>query len=269
MQEAHYWMMEFWTGLSLLDLIGGSLIGTVLGLVLGIATWWCMHRRRWFARRNRWHHGTLATYVLVLPLLFAFTGLQLGFTAGAQRALYKQMDHFQPHLQTLAVSWLTDFQHSLDDPTLTALMQSDASMQQAVEQAVDHYLAENPLPGAGYLQGEGVVARWTRSGVEHVRAALMSEWVENSLAKEAAGYSGVDKRVFREALGMRMSELVHTQGVIRLLKAQLTGMMPGIYFGLLLPLLIVMALVVLEVGLAYRYQWRRVVVGAGAPTPGG
>jgi hypothetical protein len=35
-------------------------------------------------------------------------------------------------------------------------------------------------------------------------------------------------------------------------------MMPGIYLGLLLPLLIIMALVLIEIGLAKRYGWRRV-----------
>jgi len=87
--------------------------------------------------------------------------------------------------------------------------------------------------------------------------------VEDSLSSEAAGYSVVDKKVFREALGMRMNELLHTQGAIRLLKAQLTSVMPGIYLGLLLPLLIVMALVLLEIGLAGRYGWCRAAV---APT---
>ncbi|PZU18865.1 MAG: hypothetical protein DI584_18630, partial [Stenotrophomonas sp.] len=78
--------------------------------------------------------------------------------------------------------------------------------------------------------------------------------------------SGLDKAVFREALGMRMSELLHTKGVIRLLKAQISSMMPGIYFGLLLPLLIVMALVVLEIWLAARYGWGR-QAAAGAVVP--
>ena len=257
MQEAQFWMMEFWTGLSLLDLIGGAVLGTLVGLLLGIGTWLAMHRRRWLARRNRWHHWGIATYVVILPLLFAFTGLQLGFAAGAQRALYKQIDHFQPHLQTLVASWQADFENSLDDPAVASLLRSDATVHQISRQAVDNYLAEHPLPGAGYLQGEGRIQRWTRSGVDYLRSALMSQWVEDSLAKQAAGHSGVDKKVFGEALGMRMNELLHTQGVIRLLKAQLSAMMPGLYLGLLLPLLIVMALVLLEIGLAKRFGWRR------------
>ncbi|MGE8217941.1 MAG: hypothetical protein ACN6RD_17250, partial [Stenotrophomonas maltophilia] len=134
-------------------------------------------------------------------------------------------------------------------------------------QVVDEYLADHPLPGAGYLQGEGTIKRWTRSGVGHVRSALMSAWVEESLSKEVAGVSGVDKKVFRQALGMRMNELLHTQGAIRLLKAQLTSMMPGIYLGLLLPLLIVMALVLLEIGLARRFGWQRANVAPPVARP--
>lgn len=267
MQDAQYWMMEFWTGLSLFDLIGGTVLGTLIGLLLGIGTWLAMRRRGWLARRNRWHHGALATYVVILPLLFGFTGLQLGFAAGAQRALYKQIDHFQPHLQTLVAGWLVDFEHSLDDPALATLMRSDATVHEVTRQVVDDYLADHPLPGAGYLQGEGTIQRWARRGVGHVRSALMSQWVEDSLSSEAAGYSGVDKKVFREALGMRMNELLHTQGAIRLLKAQLTSLMPGIYLGLLLPLLIVMALVLLEIGLARRYGWRRATVAPTAANP--
>lgn len=258
MQDAQFWMMEFWTGLSLFDLIGGGLLGTVIGLALGIATWLAMHRRRWFARRNRWHHYTLASYVVLLPLLFAFTGLQAGFAAGAQRALYKQIDHFQPHLQTVVAAWMLDFERSLDDPSTIALLHSDASVHQVTRQVVDAYLDKNPLPGAAYLQGEGRMKGWARSGVEHLRGALMSQWLEDSLT-EKASRTGVDQKVFREALGMRMNELLHTKGVIRLLKAQLNSMMPGIYIGVLLPLLIIMALVLLEVGLAKRYGWRRVV----------
>lgn len=256
MQDAHYWLMEFWTGLSLLDLIGGSLLGTFIGLALGIVTWRALHRRGWLARNNRWHHWGIATYVVILPLLFTATGLQLGFVAGAQRALYKQIDHFQPHLQTLVSSWQADFERSLDDRSLAALMRSDATVHDVARDAVDSYLSAHPLPGAAYLQGESRVMRWTRSGLQRLRGALMSQWVEDSLTKEA-GRSGVDKRVFREALGMRMNELLHTQGVIRLLKAQLGSMMPGIYFGLLLPLLIVMVLVLLEIWLSTRQGWRR------------
>lgn len=262
MQEAHYWMMEFWTGLSLLDLIGGSILGTLFGLTLGIATWWTLHRRRWLARQNRWYHYAIATHLLTIPLLFAFTGLQLGFAAGAQRALYKQIDHFQPHLQTLVVGWQSEFEKSLEDPDLAALMRSDASLHEVTRQVVDEYLAENPLPGTHYLQGEGRIKTWTRKGVDHLRGALMSQWVEDSLAKEAAGHSGVDKKVFREALSMRMSELLHTKGVIRLMKAQLSSMMPGIYFGLLLPLLIIMAVVLLEIALARYFGWCRATTPA-------
>lgn len=256
MQDAQYWMMEFWTGLSVLDLIGGAVIGTLIGLLLGITTWFALRRRRWLARQRRWHHWLIASYVVVLPLFFAFTGLQLGFAAGAQRALYKQIDHFQPHLQTLVGDWQQEFERSLDDQSLAALMRSDATVHEVARDAVDAYLTDHPLPGAEYLQGEGWVMRWTRGGLQRLRGALMSEWVEDSLAKQA-GRTGVDKAVFREALGMRMNELLHTQGVIRLLKAQLSSMMPGLYLGLLLPLLIVMALVLLEIWLAHRFNWRR------------
>nr|WP_254698776.1 hypothetical protein [Stenotrophomonas maltophilia] len=44
MQDAQYWLNEFWSGLSVLDLVGGSVLGTLLGLVLGIAGWRWLHR---------------------------------------------------------------------------------------------------------------------------------------------------------------------------------------------------------------------------------
>ena len=168
MQDAQFWMMEFWTGLSLLDLIGGSLIGTLVGLGLGIATWLAMHRRRWFARRNRWHHYTLATYVVLLPLLFAFTGLQMGFAAGAQRALYKQIDHFQPHLQTLVASWMVDFEQSLDDPALATLMRSDATVHDATRQVLGKALALSP--DSAFLQYE--LGLWLKRHEQHEYALL-------------------------------------------------------------------------------------------------
>ncbi len=263
MQDAHYWAMEFWNGLSVLDLIGGSVLGTVVGLALGVAVWVLLARRGGLARRRRWHHWLIASYVVVLPLLFAFIGLQLGLVAGGQRALYKQIDHFQPHLQAATEHWLVDFKNSLDTPELEAMLRDDVSAHEAARIAVESYLSERRLADVSVLKGESLPQRWARKGIEQLRSEVMLRWVEDSLVEQVGGRSGLDKAVFREALGMRMSELLHTKGVIRLLKAQIGSMMPGIYFGLLLPLLIVMALVLLEIWLASRYGWgRQPVVGA-------
>lgn len=257
MQDAQYWALEFWNGLSLLDLIGGTVLGTILGLALGIAVWILLARRGGLARRRRWHHWLIASYVVVLPLLFAFIGLQVGLVAGGQRALYKQIDHFQPHLQAAMEHWRVDFERSLDTPELAAMLRDDVSAHEAARAAVEAYLSRHRLADASVLQGEGLILRWARKGIEHLRSEVMLQWVEDSLVEQVGGHSPVDESVFREALGMRMSELLHTKGVIRLLKAQLGSMMPGIYFGLLLPLLIVMALVLLEIWLAGRYGWGR------------
>lgn len=257
MQDAQYWMTEFWAGLSLLDLVGGTVLGGALGLLLGILTWRLLHGRGWLPRRRRWHHWLVALHALVLPLLFAFTGAQLGFVAGAQRALYQQIDHFQPQLQQLMGAWKSEFEQSLDAQSLSGLVQGDQSFQQAAESVVGAYLRQHPLPGNAYLQGDGWLMRGGRAGLEWMRAALMSSWVEDGFAEELAGRTGLDESVARQALTMRMDELLHSQGVIRLLKAQLNSMMPGLYFGALLPLLIMMGLVFLEIGLAFRYRWIR------------
>ncbi len=256
MQDAQYWLVEFWNGLSVWSLLGGAVLGTIAGLLLGVAVWMLLRRLGWLQRQRRWHHLLIASYALLLPLLFAFSGVQVGFAAGAQRALYKQMDHFQPHLQTLLSSWQQDFEQSLDDQALAELMRSDASVHEITRNVVDSYLKDNPLPGAAMLQGDGFTARWASKGVGHLRAVLMSQWVEDSLADKFASGSGVDKAVFHQAFSMRMNELLHTQGAIRLLKAQLSAMMPSIYLGLLLPVLIGMALVLLEIALAHYFQWR-------------
>lgn len=262
MQDAQYWVMEFWNGLSVLDLVGGSVLGVTLGLILGVAAWIALARRGGLARRRRWHHWLVASYVVVLPLLFAFVGLQLGLVAGGQRALYKQIDHFQPHLQAATEHWLVDFERSLDTPELEAMLRDDVSAHDAARIAVESYLSKHRLVDISMLNGESLPQRWGRKGIEYLRSEVMLQWVEDSLVEEVGGRSGLDKAVFREALGMRMSELLHTKGVIRLLKAQIGSMMPGIYFGLLLPLLIVMALVFLEIWLAARYGWGR------QPVPG-
>ncbi|WP_449467818.1 hypothetical protein [Stenotrophomonas humi] len=257
MQDAQYWLGEFWTGLSLMDLLGGALLGTLVGLVLGIATWAVLHRCRWLSRQRRWHHGLIACHVAVLPLLFAFSGLQVGAAAGAQRALYKQMDHFQPHLQALLGTWQIEFEKSLDDEILAELMRSDASAHEITRSLVGAYLVDHPLPGAALLEGESRAARWASRGLAQLRARLMSQWVEDSLAEELANYTGVNKAVYNDALGMRMNELLHSQGAIHLLKKQLSAMMPNLYLGLLLPLLIGMAVVLLEIALAHHFGWRR------------
>jgi len=256
-QDARYWAVEFWNGLSLLDLVGGALLGTILGLALGVAVWIVLARRGGLARRRRWHHWLVASYVVVVPLLFAFIGLQVGLVAGGQRALYKQIDHFQPHLQGAMEHWLVDFQQTLDTPELQAMLRDDVSAHEAARAAVGTYLSGHRLADAGVLSGEGLAQRWARKAIEHLRSKVMLQWVEDSLVEQVGSRSGLDETVFREALGMRMSELLHTRGVIRLLKAQVGSMMPGIYLGLLLPLLIVMALVLLEIWLAARYGWGR------------
>ncbi|MGH8054917.1 MAG: hypothetical protein ACREP4_13465 [Stenotrophomonas sp.] len=259
MQDAQYWMQEFWAGLSLIDLLGGALLGTLLGLALGIATWMVLRRCNWLLRQRRWHHALIACHVVVLPLLFAFSGLQVGAAAGAQRALYKQMDHFQPHLQTLVSTWQMDFEKSLDNESLAALMRSDASVHEITRNVVGAYLVDYPLPGAALLQGDNWAARMASRGLAQLRARLMTQWVEESLSEELANYTGVSQAVYNEALGMRMNELVHSQGAIRLLKTQLSAMMPSVYLGLLLPALIGLALVLLEIALSHYFGWCRQV----------
>lgn len=266
MQDAQYWVMEFWSGLSLLDLLWGSVLGALLGLALGVAGWVALARRGGLARRRPWHHRLVGSYVVVLPLLFAFVGLQLGLVAGGQRALYKQIDRFQPHLQAATEHWLVDFERSLDASVLAAMLRDDVSTHDAARIAVESYLGKHRVADVSVPNDEGLPRRWARKGIEYLRSEMMLQWVEDSLVEEVGGRSGLDESVFREVLGMRMGELLHTKGVIRLLKAQIGSMMPGIYFGLLLPLLIVMALVLLEIWLAPRYGWGRQPV-AGAVVP--
>jgi hypothetical protein len=256
-QDAQFWIWEFWTGLSLVDLLGGAVLGALLGLLLGIATWVVLRRCHWLPRQRGWHHWLIACHVVLLPLLFAFSGLQVGAAAGAQRALYKQMDHFQPHLQALVGTWQIEFERSLDDEILAELLRSDATVHEVTQSLVGAYLVDYPLPGAALLEGESRAARWASRGLAHLRARLMSQWVEDSLAEELANYTGVNKAVYNDALGMRMNELLHSQGAIRLLKTQLSAMMPSIYLGLLLPVLIGMALILLEIALAHHFGWRR------------
>jgi len=80
--------------------------------------------------------------------------------------------------------------------------------------------------------------------------------VEDTLV-DKAGTLGLEPKVVREALTMHVDELLHTRGVLRLVKAQINGMMPGVYFGLLLPLLVVALLVALEIWAAQRCGWVR------------
>ena len=257
MQDAQYWLNEFWTGLSVLDLLGGSVLGTLLGLVLGIFAWRWLHRRGWLQRRKRWHHWLLASYVVLLPLATAFFGLQLGFTAGAHRALFKQLDHFQPHLQTLVEGWSEGFTDSLDDPRMREALRSQGTVGDVADTIASAYLSEHPLPGLDRL-GNGPLARGTGWVIGKVREGLLRGRVEDTLV-DKAGTIGLEPKVVREVLTMHVDELLHTRGVLRLVKAQINGMMPGVYFGLLLPLLIIALLVALEIWAAQRFGWKRQV----------
>ncbi|MDH2157098.1 hypothetical protein N5J56_17450 [Stenotrophomonas sp. GD03657] len=94
-----------------------------------------------------------------------------------------------------------------------------------------------------------------------MREGLLCGMVEDTLV-ERAGTLGLEPEVVREALTMHVDELLHTRGVLRLVKAQINGMMPGVYFGLLLPVLIIALLVALEIWAAKRFGWTR----QGAPS---
>ncbi|WP_282256577.1 hypothetical protein [Stenotrophomonas sp. PS02299] len=267
MQDAQYWLNEFWSGLSVLDLVGGSVLGTLLGLVLGILAWRGLHRRGWLQRRKRWHHWLLASYVVLLPLATAFFGLQLGFTAGAHRALFKQLDHFQPHLQTLVEGWSEGFTDSLDDPRIREALRSQGTVGDVADTIASAYLSEHPLPGLDRL-GNGPLSRGTGWVIGKVREGLLRGMVEDTLV-DKAGTIGLEPKVVREALTMHVDELLHTRGVLRLVKAQINGMMPGVYFGLLLPLLVIALLVALEIWAAQRFGWmRQVASNAVVPAAG-
>lgn len=265
MQEAQYWLGEFWTGLSVLDLIGGSVLGTLLGLALGIFAWRWLHRRGWLRRQRRRHHGLLASYVVLLPLLVAFFGLQLGFTAGAHRALFKQLDHFQPHLQTMVEGWSSGFTASLEDERMRAALQSQGTVGDVADSLAAIYLSEHPLPGVDRL-GDGPMARGVGWVIGKVRAGLLRAMVEDTLI-DKAGTVGLEPKMVREALTMRIDELLHTRGVLRLVKAQINGMMPGVYLGLLLPLAIIALLLALEIWAAHRFGWVRQVAPSAPVEP--
>ncbi|WP_313179524.1 hypothetical protein [Stenotrophomonas sp.] len=260
MQEAQYWLNEFWSGLSLLDLVAGSVLGTLLGLGIGLGLWYAAHRRGWLRRQRRWHHWLLATYVVLLPLGTAFFGLQLGFTGGAHRALLKQMDHFQPHLQTLVGTWGQGFTDSLDDPRMREALRSQGTVGDIADAVASAYLEAHPLPMADHL-GEGRVGRASGWVIGKVREGVLRGLLQDTLA-DKAGVVGVEPKVVREALTMQVDELLHTRGVVRLVKAQINGMMPGVYFGLLLPWLAIVLLVMLEIWAAHRFGWVRRAVPA-------
>ncbi|MHC1669261.1 hypothetical protein ACODUO_08845 [Stenotrophomonas maltophilia] len=255
MQDVQYWLNEFWAGLSVLDLAVGSVLGALLGLMVGLAGWYALRRRGWLQRRRRWHHWLLASYALLLPLGTAFFGLQLGFTAGAHRALLQQMDHFQPHLQTLVAQWSHGFTDSLDDPRVRDALHSEGTVGDVAEAVASAYLSEHPLPVLDGL-GDGVLARASGWVIGKVREGVLRGLVEDTLV-DKAGVLGVEPTVVREALTMRVDELLHTRGVLRLVKAQINGMMPGVYFGLLLPWLVVVLLMALEIWAAHRFGWRQ------------
>lgn len=259
MDDVGEFSRHFWQGLSLLDLLGFSVLGLLAGLVAGGAWWWWMQRRGWLARGRRWHHWVIASYALLLPLGGMLTGGQLGFAVGAQRALYKQLDHFEPQLQTLTEATQRRMLGDIDEGMLVALQSSDVVPGELAQVLVADYLERNPLtlqdmpawmPDAlgawalGRMRGE-VLMRW------------LDEGLSEALADTAASYTGVDMRIWREVLHMRLGDLLQARGLIRLAKAQIAALMPGIYIGMLVPLLVLMALVMLELWLARRHGWHR------------
>ena len=266
MQEAQYWLNEFWAGLSLFDLALGSVLGTLLGLMAGLAFWYLLYRRRWLHRQRRWHHWLLATYAVLLPLGTAFFGLQLGFTAGAHRALVNQLDHFQPHLQTLLGTWSRGLTDSLDDPRMREALRSEGTVGDIADAVASAYLSDHPLPVAERM-GDGMLGRASGWVIGKVREGVLRGLVEDTLV-DKAGAVGVEPKVVREALTMQVDELLHSRGVVRLVKAQINGMMPGVYFGVLLPWLAIVLLVMLEIWAAHRFGWVRRAGPAVVPAAG-
>ncbi len=107
----------------------------------------------------------------------------------------------------------------------------------------------------------GSALQWPAVSPTEVREGLLRGMVEDTLV-DKAGTLGLEPKVVREALTMHVDELLHTRGVLRLVKAQINGMMPGVYVGLLLPVLIIALLVALEIWAAKRFGWTR----QGAPS---
>lgn len=255
MHEVPTWLVEFWNGLSLLDLIGCTLLGALLGIALGVLTWRWLRRRDWLARRRRWHHLLLACYVVVLPLFGGLVGLHIGLVAGLHRAAYAELDYFEPRLQALGQRWRGELEDALHDRQLVALLHDPRSTRRTLVEVMQRTLQAHPIPGSANLR-EHRWSRWLLQRLEWARADALAGVAAQAAVGEVAAAGGIDGAVSREAMGMRIDELLQARSVLKLVKHQVNAMMWGVYLGMLVPLLIAAALVTLEIVLAIRLGWR-------------
>jgi hypothetical protein len=106
-------------------------------------------------------------------------------------------------------------------------LRSQGTVGDVADTIASAYLSEHPLPGPGPPWQRPVGTRHRLGDRQGARRRCAAWWK----TRWWTGGTGLEPKVVREALTMHVDELLHTRGVLRLVKAQINGMMPGVYFG--------------------------------------
>ncbi|WP_137938307.1 hypothetical protein [Chitinivorax sp. B] len=245
---------SFWQTIGFTQLIGYGVIGLLTGGGVSVYVVWSLHRRGWLARRIRLYHWALKLYFVLLPIGGAVFGLQAGLLVGMHQQINTTLDQYQPVLQKVANTYLTDFQVFLATLDQAQLKKQAPTIQGVMAIAVDQYLQQHPLPGLV----PGADSTWyQRVGLkvlDQFRATLLSETLEKLLAQQAEKVTGVDEKAWRKVLKGPLLQLLDADFLLKLGKQQVSVVMRHFYLGIALQIALLATAIAAEMALAHYFR---------------
>lgn len=260
MDHAHILLIRLWepfnTFLLFLYSSAGVFVFALLGLILAIV----LQRRGWLARRNRWHHGLLKLYFLLLPFAGGVLGFQAGSLYGTQQQIYRHLDSYAPLVQEMADSVHLSFQAYLAEQDQAGLEEAlrHQTVQQVLGRVALDYLREMRQTEAVQAEEASLLERISLSLYDRVRASLIGQLVGDRLVGQAAVYTSLDKKVLSQTLDARVEQLFEADFLLGLLRQQIQWLFKPLYTALLIQLGLLVALVAAEVWVSRRFRLTRV-----------
>ncbi|MDH1262467.1 hypothetical protein [Pseudomonas sp. GD03944] len=259
MDHAQILLLRLWepfnTFMLFLYASAGTVIFTLIGLILAIL----LQRRGWLARRNRWHHGVLKLYFLLLPMAGGLLGFQAGSLYGTQQQIYRHMNSYAPLVQEMADSVRVSFDAYLAEQDQTALLDElqHKTVQQVLGQVALDYLREMRQDEAQQLEEASLFERVSLNLYDRLRASLIGQLVGERVVGEVAYYTSLDKQVLGQALDARVEQLFHADFLLDLLRKQVQWIFKPLYIALFVQVGLLLAFIAAEVLVSRRLRWTR------------
>jgi hypothetical protein len=248
--------VEIWRSFSFIDLIWYLLPGALAGLIIGFVAAGALHARGLFKRGNRWHQLLLKLHFLMLPLCGAGLGLQLAAFYGAHQQTNARIEAYRPQVDAVATSLLNEFQTYLSTLDASSLPPHKQSVEGVLQAIVDQYLQTHLLYAPEQLNALSWPERQGVKMLERFQKELLTKKLIEVVSKKGSDYTGLDQEVVTLALQTPLRELISADAALGLAKKQVASMFKGLYIGVLIQLLALIALIWIEIALS-RYLYRK------------